>query len=337
MYSKHQKILWCRPRWSSDGSSVYFLSRDKGWQSTTQVWKQNVSTRTGEPLGEARLVVEDMTGAVSFTTSADDRKLVYETNEGYGDFWVDEIGEKGSVLNSSKVTASTSVKRNPVLSPDGTQIAALMRGRTGTDVFTIPVDGGAPEQQTFIGHGDIMDAYKIAWNREGNQIAYVSRDEGIDGTVNILDLQSGEVSAVVDGGNTYIAWGPGSDIVYDSGNAMMMINPRTKEKTVLFITEEGENTEAVVFAPDGQHFAYYASQRGGPYEVWIYSLSDSTRRRIYTTTTPDEKLVPITWSDDGEWIYAALNQSWPGDKQPVMKLSTTGRDPELHAMIDWLL
>ncbi|OAM88060.1 hypothetical protein AW736_21245 [Termitidicoccus mucosus] len=72
-------------------------------------------------------------------------------------------------------------------SPDGTQIAFLMKGDAGgTQLWTISPNGGEPRQVTRLPH-DIASAF--SWNRDGTRIAAV-----IDGSVCVIDTASGDAA-----------------------------------------------------------------------------------------------------------------------------------------------
>jgi hypothetical protein len=72
-------------------------------------------------------------------------------------------------------------------SPDGTQIAFLMKDDAGvTQLWTISPNGGEPRQVTRLPHA-IASAF--SWNRDGTRIAAV-----IDGSVCVIDAASGDAA-----------------------------------------------------------------------------------------------------------------------------------------------
>jgi len=68
-----------------------------------------------------------------------------------GDIWV--VSSEGG--QATRLTNHTAYEREPVWSPDGTQIAFTSNRTGNNDIFLIPVSGGEPEQITFHTSSDV--------------------------------------------------------------------------------------------------------------------------------------------------------------------------------------
>ena len=158
-------------RWSVIDNSIYFSTVDILQTGDTELWKLDVSDETGRPIGDARLIVRDLKEAFWFSFSNDGKRLVYNSDGGKIQLSLHELSGDGTAVESSRLTTLTSTKGSPVFSPDGTQIAFMMEGVTGNDVYSISVDDRELVQRTFTGKGDIRLDRKIAWNEAGDKRA----------------------------------------------------------------------------------------------------------------------------------------------------------------------
>lgn len=69
-----------------------------------------------------------------------------------GDIWI--AGRDGS--NPRRMTVNPAVEQNPIFSPDGTQIAFTGNYDGNTDVYVMPITGGAPKRITYHPSGDML-------------------------------------------------------------------------------------------------------------------------------------------------------------------------------------
>jgi hypothetical protein len=126
----------------------------------------------------------------------------------------------------------------PRSSPDGSQIAFLMRDEAGVvQLWTVSPNGGAPRQVT-ADPWDVESAF--TWGPRGTRIAYVG-----DGSVMTVDVASGKSTRVTGKrGRESLATG-GSDI------GLSLQSPKTPDPIC-----SGPRPEACVFSPDGRHIAF---------------------------------------------------------------------------------
>jgi tricorn protease len=76
-----------------------------------------------------------------------------------GDLFVADLAAGGAVSNVRRLTTDDGVESNPVFSPDGRTIAFSAQYDGNTDVFTVPVAGGAPTRLTWHPVADVVQAF----------------------------------------------------------------------------------------------------------------------------------------------------------------------------------
>ena len=69
-----------------------------------------------------------------------------------GDIWIADRDGK----NPRRVTVNPGMEQNPIFSPDGKQIAFTGNYDGNTDVYVLPIEGGAPKRVTYHPSGDLI-------------------------------------------------------------------------------------------------------------------------------------------------------------------------------------
>lgn len=82
-----------------------------------------------------------------------------------GDIWISD--KDGS--NPRRLTVNPAVEQNPMFSPDGKQIAFTGNYDGNTDVYVIPIEGGAPKRVTYHPAADVMRGWL-----DNNQLYFTS-------------------------------------------------------------------------------------------------------------------------------------------------------------------
>jgi len=137
-----------------------------------------------------------------------------------GDIWIAETD--GS--NPVRLTSHRAEERDPVFSPDGTQIAYTANYDGNNDVFVISTKGGEPTRLTWHPGNDTA----IDWARDGSAVAIVSSREvrsGRSGQLFHVPVDGGmprKISeAVVNGGAYDEAGTVFTNVPWRSGNAVL--------------------------------------------------------------------------------------------------------------------
>src|SRR5262249_3479307 len=148
--------------------------RAQDWRSVG-LWKLNVDVETGTTKGEPELLVGGLEVGLRFSLSADGRRLVYARRHSSANLWVatKRVPSEGGV-SSRRLTSGTQYDYMPSVSPDGSQIAFVRDDSRGSNIFVIPVTGGAARQLTF----QKSEVSSPAWSPDGRSIAFQSSEGG---------------------------------------------------------------------------------------------------------------------------------------------------------------
>jgi len=286
------------PRWAPNGDAIYYLRRGA-------LYRVDVDQAEGRAAGTAQRVValDDVWSrgvfASSYSVSADGRKLVYTKVHRQEDFSIVRSTERGGI-EVVELTRGTAQRSCPALSPDGSVLAFVQESLDGRDLFRVPPNGGAAERLTFDG----SVAGCVAWGPAGRQLAFAKAVGGVNKVAVIA--ATGGAPRILENTKTsgQVAWAPSSRIAYsapDNGN-FRIIDPVTDEGRELPRLGDSPGVFSLQFSPDESKLA--VEVRGGPIEglngLWVYSREDSS----WTRLVPRVSVVPLSWSEDGESIYA---------------------------------
>jgi Tol biopolymer transport system component len=268
------------PRWSPDGSRIYFRGESLATQVVSVPARGGVETPV--PIqGEyppAKLVVAFPSG--SNDVSPDGKTIAFagfyrDSKEAPGGsmvFTVPSQGGQARALTDPKEGNAS----NPCWSPDGRSIAYLRQrslGSVDVDMWLVPSEGGPAKRLT---SGDDQVAFaKIAWSPDGQTIAYF----GKDGAIRSIPAAGGTSRVLTKAGPKV-----GPDLVWHLGLSWSPDGARlgyTDFKRVLVIPASGGEPEVVQpgfegailqldWSPDGKTFAF-AGATGGEEEVWLMS------------------------------------------------------------------
>lgn len=171
----------------------------------------------------------------------------------------------------------------PVFSPDGNSVIYAREGDNGSDLFSVPIGGGAPQQRTF-GHGTTNTNPTLSPN--GRRVVFVSGRTGpvelyimdADGT-NVSTLTDYETSAL--GYRSDPDWSPDGRLVAYQDRVNGVFQIRTIPAgggSAKPLTSEGEN-EQPSWAPDSRHLVF-TSNRTGSRQLWILDTESFRLRQL---------------------------------------------------------
>jgi Tol biopolymer transport system component len=154
------------PRVTPDGRYVVFLSTRDGTQAP---WL--VSTEGGEPTQLARVHI-GLVGRIDI--SPDGRRLMFISRETDGAPERVSLCDLPSCSDRTEIDAPESFRVPFRFMPDGKSIAYL--DQTGTNLWALPLDGGAPRQITSFPEGAVGGAIaNYAWSSDGTRLAFLRR------------------------------------------------------------------------------------------------------------------------------------------------------------------
>lgn len=296
------------PMWSPDGEQIYFLSDRNG---ITNVW---VMPQAG---GQARRISDFQADGAAFASMSRDGSVIGCCLDGHI-YTVDtKTGEtrkldisapsdvKGNVIEPKTYTSEAS---ETALSPDGKQIAFVVRG----ELFAMKAIGGKAMRLTDTPARESA----IAWSPDSNRLLFCSDR---DGTTDVFVMESTDRRepmlaksrlrkttplATSDGEELSPRWSPdGSKIAYllDRGHLWVM-NPDGTGNRMLV---KGPNIGSIEWSPDSRWIAY--SQEGDYWIADIFVVSVKSCAVHNITEAASQDYAPV-WSGDGTRILFASNR-----------------------------
>ncbi len=184
----------------------------------------------------------------------------------------------------------------PVFGANGTSIVYAREGENGSDIFSIPVAGGTPQQLT-AGRGTSNTNPTLS--PDGRQIAFVSGRLGRP-ELYIMDSDGSNVRVLTDydfSEKNYRSdpdWSPdGRLVAYQeriNNDRFQIRTIRVSGGTPKLLTSEGIN-EQPSWAPDGRHLVF-TSTRSGVRQLWVLDTESNRVRQL--TKSAGSKLA--SWS-----------------------------------------
>jgi tricorn protease len=189
-----------------------------------------------------------------------------------------EITIDTDVRNAGTETRTiTDGPEHAAVSPDGTQVAAAVRG----DLWLLPAVGG---EGTRVTSGPAADDWP-RWSPDGKRLVFSSDEKG-NQDVFTLDLATRERKAVTSSPkeDAFPSWAPdGRRVVFTSDRAgnkdLWVLDLETGEERAL--TADPKDDDDAVFSADGKWIAF-DSGRGGNQAIWVMPAAgpESEARRV---------------------------------------------------------
>ena len=261
--------------------------------------------------------------------SPDGKKIYYREKDGLISFIPAEGGDAFIVpIQSETKFVIGTFGAGLAVSPDGRRIvfSGIKTGTAGTDIWTLPIDGGTPMQLT-VGSESFEDVFPC-WSPDGKSIAFVrtQKDDrywlGLRAEIYTVPAAGGEVERITDETDQVnlqaIAWSPdgtmlayisrdvtylardwkpaaGSWNVWDGSLKVYSLRER-KSRAVTRVQGTVVNAE-LAWSPDSRRIAYNDSYLNtGP--IKVVSLDDGIAEEVETNLV-DTSICNLSWSPDG--------------------------------------
>jgi Tol biopolymer transport system component/DNA-binding SARP family transcriptional activator len=292
------------PRWTPNGDAVYYL------RNTDAIRRVRISTRTGKPRGTPEDVRENLeilprprSGASNFSLTRDGRQMVYARGTRFSNLWILKATDASPRGPTRPLTNGTTLRWNPVVSPDGRWIAFAQQVPGGNEVFRMPIEGGTIAQIT-IG-ARVWPNSGIAWSPDGRHIAFESVRAGRT-QIWLAAVEDGRLRPLANtnasSATPRLAWAPGAQIAYprfDHEN-INLVDPESGRERPLVRDTAPPGLFSPQYSPNGRKLAVWWSRRLKDPGVWVFDLQDSSRVHLQSGMG----LEPRGWSPDGRYIYA---------------------------------
>lgn len=241
--------------------------------------------------------------------SFDGSKIVFQYTEateieddGYGIWIMDSDGTNRRQITKAP-REEAQADRDPVLSPDGTQVAYI---RTNA-LRVMNIDGSNDHQ---VGVADPNFLHDPEWSPDGTQIAYSYNN----GDIFIADVASGVARNFTDqsaNNETSPSWSPdGTELAYSTttGVEVTALDGTNRRALVTGLYEVWD----VAWSPDGSQIAFIADIDGSGEQVWMMNADGTDRHlvheRVFGTTLDWQPLpAPMTGTNRGETMVGTPN------------------------------
>lgn len=210
------------------------------------------------------------------------RAIVYSVLDGKRDpIMITDLATGAQrVLASEPGTQSMS----PGVSPDGRTVAYARVSESVTDIYMVPIEGGAPRRVT-VNRGRSISVqpsfspdgqrFVFSSDRSGNNDVYMSH---VDGTN--TDVLS--AATFGDRGNrTGPDWSPdGRLVAFQSlnGNSKQIMTVNLRDQAIRAVATDGRNDDPS-WAPDSRHLVI-TSDRSGVRQLWIVDIETGRTRQL---------------------------------------------------------
>jgi hypothetical protein len=259
-----------RARWGPKGDAIYYLRGEQ----TQELWKLAFVSKTPWQHAPPALLLAGLEAGEFFDILGDGKRLVYTRASGYANLWLAAFQGSSATRNveSKRLTTGTLVHSGPRISPDGTRVVFSRGDAKVTNIFTLPIDGGSPQQLTFLksqNHGPV-------WSPNGMTIAFASTEGG---TAQVWQVSaSGGTprtfsNTLVSPDTFMLEWAPGTEILYHRpGNRnFSILNPLTGAEVPLLRDEKLGWFFSPRYSPDGKEIAAFWNQ-GDRLGVYVMTL-----------------------------------------------------------------
>ncbi|RRO20650.1 amidohydrolase [Saccharopolyspora rhizosphaerae] len=263
--------------------------------------------------GQARKLTDELQDATQPDFSPDGRSLVFQSYRD-GNFHLWTMAADGSGLR--QLTAGPDDHREPKFSPDGRALAFTSDRGDGYQVFVLDLASGVVDQVT----RDRPDVSMPSWSPDGTALVYVAGDTVIER----VELGSGQISTLVDGGDEVELFGPSlardgrlAHVRLDGARRDLVVDERavTEGEDVFGFTPRWVGPDELLYTADGvvRRRALSGARSEVPFAATVPVLPRRAyRQRRSGLSGPEVTGVagPVCSKDGAQVAFRALNALW---------------------------
>ena len=300
------------PVFSGDGRRLFFVSSRDG---PRDVYVVSLSS-AGRPRGAPVRLTTGL-GAKTISLSADAKRLSYAVYTARANIWSVPIpanppagGLAVSAANAAAVTRGSQVIQGMRVSPDGRWLLYDSDLRGHSDLYRMPIDGGAAEVLLT----DSVDEFAPDLSPDGTAIVFHSFRSGTR-DIELKPLNGGAIEPVTNtpGQESYPKWSP-------DGKSILFYDQRTPRNAL--VTRRGPDgkwsapevlasgTYRPQWSPDGKSISYVAAPADGePGAVMVMPAGGGPARQVFTPGNGAPLVSHAIWAPDGRALYLKVHDA----------------------------
>ena len=279
------------PTWSSDGSTLYFVSNREG---SMDLWAQPVG-REGEPQGDPRRITVGV-GMRYAIFSPDGTKLAYSKGRLVANLWrVPILDDRPATwADAEQLTFDQAFIEFFDVSPDGERVMVNSDRGGNHDLWMVPANGGEMVQVTH----ERTPEWFPTWSPDGNEVAYYSFQTG-NREIWVVPVNGGPARQLTDGKATgtqsrFPAWSP-------DGREIAFVTAPGGVSNIYAVPSEGGEARQLTtlgaffpsWSPDGESIVYQSFENA----LWRVPAAGGDPERVTQSGRFPR------WSKNGKWIF----------------------------------
>lgn len=210
---------------------------------------------------------------------------------------------------------------NPLWSPDGSQIAFVVKLSNEIHIYTMGANGDNRQRLSNLAQYN----FGPQWSPDRRWLAYVSTNDYITFHLMVTDLQTDSTTRLVNRSGTVIhpSWSPDSQRMTFMGMQaqadIYIVEVASGEVTLQ--TTNATSSEDPVWSPDGEQIAFVAyDDLMEQSDLYTLTLSDGTLRPVATGKDNDQY---PAWSPDGRYLLYVTDDNFSFALYDMLNDTTT--------------
>jgi TolB protein len=271
------------------------------------VFSKRYIGREGQLRRIAHTISDDLVARLTGEKGVASTRIVFVRQTAPGVKEIFQVDRDGAGL--LQLTRWGSLTLSPTVAPDGRLAYITYKGGT-PEIWGERKRGQAhtklyPTTASPQGH-----CYSPVWSPDGKRLAFVQGDRKGNSDIMVLDVDSGRVKRLTDGGciNTEPSWNP-------NGTQIAFTSDREGNPQVYLMEEDGSNVRRLTFeggynaspawSPNGAMVAY-VSRFEGKFDLFVHKLGEG---KAYQITTGIFSSEGPAWSPDERRLVFASTRS----------------------------
>lgn len=323
-------------RWAADGEALYYSHRRYQTVTIKRVATPSSGVRGSQPAA----MLTGLEAGRAFSISDDGNRVLYTRAPFHSNLWLldlDRPDEKGE-LRARPLTSGTSYLERPRISPDGTQVVFNVGHEPWTELYTMPLAGGAWTKLTDLESATVGGA----WSPDGTEIAFAST-EGQQPQIWTIDASGGIArrrSTGIVSDSFDLSWAPAGIAYQNPGNRnYTVLNTGTGDERPLVDDDAGGWIFSPVANGAGQVAVFWQREQRG---IWVIDTARGQSRLVHRTAAGS--VYPIGWSATNDAVFVVEGEPAELREMPsrlgetmkaasILKVPVGGGEPQMLGRI----